>query len=419
MHQCLVPDISRNEPFFIEHRDTTAPEGLVFVHASDSKPLSTPWQVSSYRGRQLSTYALPDGYILDCASGSGIQLAALGHHLQRKILGIELDSNRALATAENINRTINYFSQHTPRWLEECKIVVADSTTPNLYQSIMGADNEGIALLYLDPARPRNSRTHSLEEMQPPLGEVLGAWKPYLNTFDEWPALCLDLSPRLVEKQRMDVELLVRNVFPNIPMTWEWSSRGGARTDRLMLWVGCVASKHHSNRFVRYPPTAEDPVIYSGNVGSSTIETSFVSPQRGGCLTVVDPAFVESGLVQQWVDDLSLGGHVWVESEGRRPFFVHKNPLSFSVKNEELLIQCTGRVVDIIRGILDGESVQEMIKLAIMHRFSALTLRCSLPPDVHPVVQGTIQRQLKSRGGVFSGFVVKHPSEEVFYLCKE
>lgn len=50
-----------------------------------------------------------------------------------------------------------------------------------------------IALLHLDPARPRNSRTHGLDEMQPRLDEVFAGWKPFLQEGRNGPSLLLDL----------------------------------------------------------------------------------------------------------------------------------------------------------------------------------------------------------------------------------
>ena len=85
--------------------DSTAPQGLVFYHASEGKPLATPWQVALIRSQLLAQAALPEGILLDCACGSGIQLAAHASVLQRPALGVELDPNRAQASAVNL-RTI-------------------------------------------------------------------------------------------------------------------------------------------------------------------------------------------------------------------------------------------------------------------------------------------------------------------------
>ena len=53
--------------------DPTAAGELILLHASDGKPLATPWQVALARSKLLTQLELPDGYILDCACGSGIQ----------------------------------------------------------------------------------------------------------------------------------------------------------------------------------------------------------------------------------------------------------------------------------------------------------------------------------------------------------
>ena len=49
------------------------------------------------------------------------------------------------------------------------------------------------AMLHLDPARPRNSRTHGLDEMAP-YPEYKEAWKDKLNHGERGPAILLDLS---------------------------------------------------------------------------------------------------------------------------------------------------------------------------------------------------------------------------------
>ena len=66
-----------------------------------------------------------------------------------------------------------------------------------------------VGLLILDPARPRNSRTHGLDEMSPQLPEVFSGWKDFLSHGKNGPAIILDLSPRLIHEQRLEVESIV------------------------------------------------------------------------------------------------------------------------------------------------------------------------------------------------------------------
>ena len=82
--------------------DPTATRKLVFYHASEGKPLATPWQVALARSKLLTEIHLPEGYILDCACGSGIQLGAHMAILQRPGIGVELDPLRARASALSI-----------------------------------------------------------------------------------------------------------------------------------------------------------------------------------------------------------------------------------------------------------------------------------------------------------------------------
>ena len=64
-----VPDASFND--------------LSFFHASEGKPLATPWQVAMTRADYLAQFDLPKGMLLDCACGSGIQLAAYASRLKQ------------------------------------------------------------------------------------------------------------------------------------------------------------------------------------------------------------------------------------------------------------------------------------------------------------------------------------------------
>ena len=106
-------------------------------------------------------------------------------------------------------------------------------------------------MLHLDPARPRNSRTHGIDEMNPKLGEIFSAWKDQLIEGDSGPAILLDLSPRLTIEQRLEVESIVETFWPGIGKTWAWTSRGRGRIDRLSLWLGQLSSAQNENRFVR------------------------------------------------------------------------------------------------------------------------------------------------------------------------
>ena len=75
---------------------------LSFFHASEGKPLATPWQVAMTRAEHIARFDIPSGWLLDCACGSGIQLAAYASRLKQPALGIELDRDRAIASCLNL-----------------------------------------------------------------------------------------------------------------------------------------------------------------------------------------------------------------------------------------------------------------------------------------------------------------------------
>ena len=89
--------------------------------------------------------------------------------------------------------------------------------------------------------------------MSPQLPEVFSGWKDFAESWKNGPAIILDLSPRLVHEQRLEVESIVDDYWPGIAKTWEWVSRGGGRVDRLTLWLGAVADQKFKRRFVRLP----------------------------------------------------------------------------------------------------------------------------------------------------------------------
>ena len=250
----MTPSETTAEGLVERAQDSTAPEGLVFYHANEGRPLATPWQVAALRASMVARSGLPDGWVLDCACGSGIQLAAYGTALKRPVLGVELAEERARASAVNVRSMAEHSRAGGEDWYLASRIVSGDGTdAEGVLQSLEGPLTT-VAFLHLDPARPRNSRTHALEEMQPPLHSVLAAWAPHFTETDAGPAVLLDLSPRLVATQRAEVEAMVDATWPGIPRTWEWTSRGRGRVDRLALWLGGIADPKAARRFVRVPP---------------------------------------------------------------------------------------------------------------------------------------------------------------------
>ena len=418
MHRVLVPSDTPSTGLVELARDTTAPDGLSFHHANEGKPLATPWQIAALRAQRVAKHALPKGYILDCACGSGVQLAAYGAVLKQPLLGVELAAERAKASAVNLHNIASYARATDTEWYKKSLIIEGDGTDPEGVLSMLSDDQRSIAFLHLDPARPRNSRTHSLEEMMPPLHLVLGAWKPHFNESEQEPAVLLDLSPRLVEKQRAEVEAIVDEVWPGISRTWEWTSRGRGRVDRLALWLGGISDIRASRRFVRVPSSAADaPIVLSTNTVVEPINVQQTPPKRGEWVSILDAALLESGLMAQWLKSTAAGQEGrWAFLEGRRPQLHHDRPLQLE-NNDQLLVQATGKVVELLKFSLDEATVDELVEIAISHQLKSVKLRYDLDPSMQPKLQGSLDRQLRRRNGNKNGFVAQHPHRNVLLLC--
>ena len=67
------------------------------------KQLSTPWKIALERARRIKNNDLSDGFILDLACGSGIQLAAYSYELNRPCIGIEINPERAEIAKKSLN----------------------------------------------------------------------------------------------------------------------------------------------------------------------------------------------------------------------------------------------------------------------------------------------------------------------------
>lgn len=387
-------------------RDSTAPEGLEFNYAEHAKPLATPWQVAIERAKMVRKCKLPAGIILDPACGSGIQLAAYCAMISRQGMGIELDEPTAHAANSNLLRVANHGFNSA---LMESRIRIGDGT--------IGEVSQPVAMLHIDPARPRNSRTHGLDEMAPKLPEIFSAWKDHLSEGERGPAILLDLSPRLVQSQRDEVEAMVDVHWPGIGKTWVWTSRGKGRIDRLSLWVGQLSSPNISRRFVRIPPNLRDkPVVVEGNL--SQISELRRPPRKGEHVSIIDAALVESGLATEFLSKALQGQEIiWSVSEGRRPQIHHSDNFAFEDSNLSLLVQATGRIVKLVHSELSETTISHLIDTARDYGFGKLTLRVPLEPNLQPRLQGSIDRQLTAKGGSHVGFVAKLPKDPMLLLC--
>jgi hypothetical protein len=388
-------------------KDSTAPEGLEFHFAPDAKPLATPWQVAVERAKLVRKCSLPKGLILDPACGSGIQLAAYCAMMGREGLGIELDEPTARAAQANFLRVSKHGFDSS---LLSSIIRVGDGR--------IGDGSKPIAMLHLDPARPRNSRLHGLDEMTPKLPEIFEAWAPHLSEGEHGPAILLDLSPRLNQEQRDRVEAMVEDVWPEIGKTWVWMSRGRGRIDRLSLWLGQLSNPAVSRRFIRIPPDIKaKPIIVEGQ-GTPLPMTKRRPPRKGDQISLLDAALVESGLADEWLEQVLPGQEVvWSVAEGRRPQIHHPEEFEFASKAQNLLVQATGKIVKLAHTDLSEDKISLLVEAAREYGFGKLTLRVSLNPSLQPRLQGTLDRMLSARGGPRSGFVAKTPGDSMLLLC--
>ena len=418
MHRLFNPSNVSSDGLVEHAQDATAPQGLGFFHAKEGRPLATPWQVAVLRAQAVAKHRLPEGVVLDCACGSGIQLAAYASTLQRPVLGVELDEERARASAVNLQTVASHAQANQAAWFLGSSVVAGDGCDPQGVLSALETDAPAVAFLHLDPARPRNSRTHALEEMQPPLHTVLESWAPHFAPSPEGPAVLLDLSPRLTSSQRAEVEEIVEAVWPGIAKTWEWTSRGRGRVDRLALWLGGLASEGVARRFVRVPASLADlPLMLSTNDGETALVPRHHPPKRGEHVSILDAALVESGLATAWFNRIGGdGNHRWAFIEGRRPQVHHDNVLQFEGQ-DEWLVQATGRVVELLTFALDQSTVDRLVEVALEHRMASVKLRFDLDPAMQPILQGSLDRQLRRRHGVREGFVARHPVGDVLLLC--
>lgn len=390
---------------------------LSFFHASEGKPLATPWQVAMTRADYLAQFDLPNGMLLDCACGSGIQLAAYASRLKQAALGVELDRDRAIASCLNLNTIARHYASFDQGWHRRSLVVSGDGTASEDIASQIGLEPNSIAVLMLDPARPRNSRTHSLDEMQPNLPSVFEAWKPYLASTSRGPCIVLDLSPRLTQELRDGVELIVDSFWPGIERTWTWMSRGGGRVDRLELWLGGVATPNISKRFVRLSRTfgGEDTIIEQ-HESTQSHRHGLNTPRRNEWVTILDAALVESGLVDVWLSEqLSTAEDVrWAESSPRRPRIHHNGPLK---DDSHPFVVASGRVVELLDMALDETNIDSIVATALENDISAMTIRCGVDAQLQPRLQGSIDRQLRNRQGRRKAFLTRHTSSNHLLLC--
>ena len=408
----MVPDDNARA-----YADSSAPareeeEGLSFHATEEMRRLATPWSVALARAKLLEDCQIPQGVLLDPACGSAIQLAALCSVLNRPGLGIELSGAAAPLAAINLERCATWKGQG---WGDSSRIlwgdgVVADSILQTYHQSV-GATSP-IALLHIDPARPQNAQQHTLDEMQPRLDQLLSAWAPFLA---RQPALILDLSPRLSDAQRLEVEEIVSSIWGDVPRTWQWMTQGRGRIDRLSLWVG-LTSDSQPNRLVRLSKDGGVSLL-TGIQEHSVVESGPVV--IGQFLTIVDPCLVSSGLAESWRQHAVKGKNSsWMKLTGRRPALVSSDAIS-DEKIVSDFVQISGRVVDTVVEV-SFETLSEITEAANSAGLTSLKLRCQIDPDLQPKLQSAIDQSMKQFGPQSNetrGFITE--SGEGYTICHQ
>ena len=386
------------------------PDGPTLHATNEMRRLATPWPVAIARAKLLASTHLPPGLILDPACGSATQLVALCTLLNRPGLGVELSGAAAPLAAINLERSSIWSSGN---WTETSRILWGDGTMAEsilqTYHQSIGATTT-VALLHIDPARPQDAQQHTLEEMQPRLDHLLASWAPFLP---REPALILDLSPRLSDAQRMEVDALVSSIWNDIPRTWQWMTQGRGRIDRLSLWVGPAAGSK-SHRLARLSANGELSLL------SGAPENSVVGEPKievGNHLTIVDPSLVASGLTESWRNlAVKEGPSDWLKLTGRRPTFISSESLP-DIKEVRDFIQISGEIVETAPEV-SFETLSILAAIAHTANLSNLKLRCRIDPDLQPKLQSALDRELKqfeSTSTSAQGFITEAGEGYVIY----
>ena len=427
-HTALIPseDIAKEAGNRVSAKAARKGEPLLHM-TDDMKRLSTPWSISMIRAEQIESFDLPAGVILDAAVGSGTQLIALANELKRPALGVELDGNIAVLCAANMHSASNAEEIH--RTLN--RVIIGDSSDAEgaittYWNSLMKSGiraHPPIAMLHLDPARPRDAQNHHVDEMKPSLMSVLKSWNEYLQTGPRGPAVLLDLSPRLGEEQQGMIEAMVETVFPGIPKTWEWLSQGGGRVDRLSLWIGAISSKDEG-RCIRMG-TKNIIAKIEGKKKNSKVEILSKPPPFGAYISIIDSALIQSGLQEKWLSKMVKEGtgHSWLRIDGRRPLLIHTDPL---IDDDSIngFVVSTGEIVQHRLTPPELDNLEQIANAAARNTIGKITLRCSLDPEIQPTLQRRLDKELRNIDGAKS-FMIDVDlergtgSHKLYVICKE
>jgi hypothetical protein len=253
--------------------------------------------------------------------------------------------------------------------------------------------------------------------MEPPLRPLLEAWSNYLEVGEFGVSLLLDLSPRLASKQQIEVEAIVRELFPDVNVMWEWLSRGGGRVDRLTIHTGGLAQEDGEVRCIRLHRDGSFDVL-SGRMGVNDIEWLNIDPTVGEILALIDPVVIRSGLRVAYEIGAGQEGEIkWVHDSDRRPM---------AILNEELQGDCTsraftsihGRVEERIEGSLNLMMIDSLAASAMRYGLSGVQIRCACDPKMHTKIVNRLDLILGDTEGE-RGFLVDAPDGNSLFLCKK
>ena len=371
------------------------------------KKISTPWKVAFERANRISKHRLKQGWIVDPACGSATQLGAYALANKMPAIGIEIDKKRAEFAIENISKILSEESE----LLSNSEILCSSGLE---IPEIILQGKKKVSLLHVDPARPDNMQEHTIEEMQPNPLEIIRNWKDYLGKENEDLAIIIDLSPRLSEDQIIEISEQLKNIFPEINQTWEWTSQGQGRIDRLSVWLGKIATKGSNARFVRIlPKIDQESIIVNGNIESFFVQQKEFSGEIkiGMWVTILDSALVSSNLSEQWLSEIKCDKFEWVSKYGRRPKIIHSTKLDIPEKQIKL-VSSSGSVTKIYNRF----QIDDLIEDALELNYSKLKLRMKVDPKLQPILQSKIDRALKINISGREGFICSI-SEEILCLC--
>jgi len=146
---------------------------------------------------------------------------------------------------------------------------------------------------------------------------------------------------------------------------------------------------------------------------------------RGAYLTILDPALIESGLQDIWLNRAIVGGtgSSWIRTEGRRPMLIHTDEIS---QDDDVrgFVVATGKIVQQRLSAPELNNIDQVASSIAKFGISNITLRCSLDPKTHPTLQRRITKELKGTEGT-KGFMVdmelQRPTgpQNLYLVCKE